>query len=96
VQEMEKKLKSSGSPKPQLHQEYDELFSRVKTEKAREVAERFDSIHTVQRALQVGSLDTILEPSDMRLAIIEAIEAGWESELASTPKNEEPRLVAGA
>jgi len=76
VQEMEKKLKHGGLPKPQLHQEYDDLFARVLTEKQREIAERFDAIHSVQRALQVGSLDAIVDPSALRPALIQAIEQG--------------------
>jgi uncharacterized pyridoxal phosphate-containing UPF0001 family protein len=73
---MEKKLKQNGTPKPQLHQEYDDLFHRVLTEKQREIAEKFDAIHSVQRAQQVGSLDRIVEPANLRQTVIEAIEAG--------------------
>ena len=59
-----------------MQQEYADLFQRVLTEKQREIAERFDAIHSVQRALQVGSLDAIVEPSIMRAALIDAIEEG--------------------
>lgn len=76
VQEMEKRLKHSGTPRPQLHQEYDDLFQRVLTEKQREIAERFDAIHSVHRAQQVGSLDQVVEPGGLRPALIEAVESG--------------------
>jgi len=76
MQEMEKRLRAGGPPGPQLLQEHADLYARVHTEKLREVAERFDSIHSVERALQVGSLDAIVEPERMRTSILLAIEAG--------------------
>ena len=39
-------------------------------EKQAEVAAEFDSIHSVERALKVGSLEAIVEPEDMRSHLI--------------------------
>jgi hypothetical protein len=39
-----------------------------------EVAAEFDAVHTVERACRVGSLDDIVEPRRMRLALIAALE----------------------
>ncbi|MGI5862005.1 MAG: carboxyl transferase domain-containing protein [Myxococcales bacterium] len=74
VVEMEQRLRAEGNG-PQLQQEYQDVFSRVHAEKVREIAERFDSIHSVDRAQRVGSLDAIIEPAALRPALIEAIEA---------------------
>jgi acetyl/propionyl-CoA carboxylase alpha subunit/acetyl-CoA carboxylase carboxyltransferase component len=87
IAEMEKRLKNGGAPRPQLRQEYEDLFARVHAEKQREIAERFDSIHCVQRALQVGSLDAIVEPRELRSALIEAIEAAYAEKRSSRPRS---------
>jgi hypothetical protein len=39
-------------------------------EKQAEIAAEFDSIHSVERALEVGSLEAIVEPEDMRRYLI--------------------------
>ncbi|MBI5546440.1 MAG: hypothetical protein HY901_21365, partial [Deltaproteobacteria bacterium] len=96
VQDMEKRLKGGSSPRPQLHQEYDDLFQRVLIEKQRDIAEKFDAIHSVQRAQKVGSLDAIVEPAGMRQALIEAIEAGLAREDVRQPESGSEQIVARA
>jgi acetyl/propionyl-CoA carboxylase alpha subunit/acetyl-CoA carboxylase carboxyltransferase component len=77
VAELDKRLKTAGgAERPRMRQAYEELLARVRTEKTREIAEKFDSIHSVQRALKVGSLDAILDPSKLRPALIAAVEEG--------------------
>jgi hypothetical protein len=39
-------------------------------EKQAELAAEFDAIHSVERALEVGSLEAIVEPEDMRRYLI--------------------------
>jgi len=41
-----------------------------------EVAAEFDRIHSIQRAVQVGSVDEIISVAQMRPRIITAIERG--------------------
>jgi hypothetical protein len=41
-------------------------WKEVLLEKQSELAAEFDSIHSVERALEVGSLEAIVEPEDMR------------------------------
>jgi acetyl-CoA carboxylase carboxyltransferase component len=41
-------------------------WTEVLLEKQAEIAAEFDSIHSVERALEVGSLEAIVEPEDMR------------------------------
>jgi acetyl/propionyl-CoA carboxylase alpha subunit/acetyl-CoA carboxylase carboxyltransferase component len=48
----------------------DRILQEVISEKQAELASEFDAIHTVGRALQVGSLESILEPSELRPAIV--------------------------
>ena len=48
----------------------------MRSEKLGEVAEEFDHIHSVQRALEVGSLDRIIPATSLRAYLIDAVERG--------------------
>lgn len=56
------------------------LQRSVRSEKLGEVAEEFDTIHTVRRALDVGSLDRIISAADLRPYLVDAIERGMAKE----------------
>jgi acetyl-CoA carboxylase carboxyltransferase component len=45
-------------------------WKEILLEKQAEIAAEFDSIHSVERALEVGSLEAIVEPEDMRRYLI--------------------------
>ncbi|MGH3295558.1 MAG: carboxyl transferase domain-containing protein, partial [Trebonia sp.] len=53
-----------------------EAQAAVRAEKLGEVAAEFDRIHSIQRAVEVGSVDAIISVAKLRPAIIEAIERG--------------------
>lgn len=53
--------------------QFDELVQQVHTEKQKEIADTFNSIHSVERAKQVGSIDEIISVSELRKYIIETI-----------------------
>ena len=44
-------------------------------EKQAQLAEEFDAIHSVERAREVGSLEAIVAPADMRPYLIGLLEA---------------------
>jgi acetyl-CoA carboxylase carboxyltransferase component len=52
----------------------DAVLREVTLEKQASVAAEFDAIHNVERARQVGSLSEILEPANLRAALIESLE----------------------
>jgi acetyl-CoA carboxylase carboxyltransferase component len=51
-----------------------EVITVVRAEKLREVADEFDDIHDINRALRVGSVDRIISPSQLRSFVIGALE----------------------
>jgi acetyl/propionyl-CoA carboxylase alpha subunit/acetyl-CoA carboxylase carboxyltransferase component len=53
-----------------------EITAAVRSEKLSEVADEFDRIHTVQRALAVGSVDRIISAESLRPYIIDALDRG--------------------
>ncbi|ANI38164.1 carboxyl transferase domain-containing protein [Mycolicibacterium vaccae] len=59
-----------------LQHELHQLTSKLTTEVQTAVAREFDDIHTVERALRVGSIDHIVTPSDLRPYLIGAVTRG--------------------
>jgi acetyl-CoA carboxylase carboxyltransferase component len=60
------------------------LYDEVRSEKLGEVADEFDSAHSVERAQRVGSLHEILEPARLRPYVIDALERGIERSRADS------------
>ena len=52
----------------------------VRSEKLGEVAAEFDEVHSVERALQVGSVSRIISAADLRPFLIEAVTRGMARE----------------
>jgi acetyl/propionyl-CoA carboxylase alpha subunit/acetyl-CoA carboxylase carboxyltransferase component len=52
------------------------LRSSVRAEKLTEVATEFDRVHSIQRAVDVGSVDAIISGAELRPRIIDAVEKG--------------------
>ncbi len=59
----------------------EEVRRSVRSEKLGEVADEFDRIHSVHRALEVGSLDRIISAAELRPYLIDAIERGMAREM---------------
>jgi acetyl-CoA carboxylase carboxyltransferase component len=67
---------ADGAEKGRLRAQWDELFKVVHSEKLGEMASEFDHVHSVQRALQVGALNHIIPPANLRPYLIHAVERG--------------------
>jgi hypothetical protein len=53
-----------------------ELTERVRSEKLGEVAQEFDEVHSIRRALDVGSVDRIIPAATLRPYLVGALERG--------------------
>jgi len=71
---------AEGAEKGRLRAQWDELFKIVHSEKLGEMASEFDRVHSVQRALDVGALNYIIPPANLRPYLIDAVERGIERE----------------
>ncbi|GAA2734319.1 biotin carboxylase N-terminal domain-containing protein [Pedococcus aerophilus] len=60
----------------ELATELAEVRSAVRSEKLGEVASEFDKVHSIHRAVSVGSVDAVISANELRPRIIAAIEAG--------------------
>jgi acetyl-CoA carboxylase carboxyltransferase component len=58
-----------------------DVTKAVRSEKLGEVADEFDRIHSVHRALKVGSLDRIISAAELRPYLIDAVERGMAREM---------------
>ena len=59
-----------------LRAELTDARAAVHSEKLGELAAEFDRIHSVERALEVGSMDRIIPARDLRRYLVEAVERG--------------------
>jgi acetyl-CoA carboxylase carboxyltransferase component len=67
---------AGSTEKGQLRAQWDQLFKVVHSEKLGEVADEFDRVHSVHRALRVGALHHIIPPANLRPYLIHAVERG--------------------
>jgi acetyl/propionyl-CoA carboxylase alpha subunit/acetyl-CoA carboxylase carboxyltransferase component len=62
--------------KGRLRGEIQQLRPAIRAEKQAEVAAEFDQIHTIERAKEVGSVDAIIRPDELRPYLVNAVEKG--------------------
>jgi acetyl-CoA carboxylase carboxyltransferase component len=67
---------AQGPAGSEAREALERLWNQVLLEKQSELANEFDAVHTVSRAREVGSLEAIVEPEDMRPYLITEIERG--------------------
>jgi acetyl/propionyl-CoA carboxylase alpha subunit/acetyl-CoA carboxylase carboxyltransferase component len=70
---------SEGAERAALGTELADLRSSVRAEKLGQVASEFDAVHSIHRAVEVGSVDAVISAAELRPQIIAAIERGVSS-----------------
>jgi acetyl/propionyl-CoA carboxylase alpha subunit/acetyl-CoA carboxylase carboxyltransferase component len=83
---------STGKALAEIHHELAELIQAVRAEKLKQVADEFDSIHDIRRAMRVGSVDHIISPEQLRPFVIRALER----RLTARKAPEAPAAAPGA
>jgi len=77
VIELQQRLdRARGAERVTLRQRLIKMKKVVHSEKLREVAEEFDGIHSVHRALEVGSVHRIIPARTLRPYLVDAIQRG--------------------
>jgi acetyl/propionyl-CoA carboxylase alpha subunit/acetyl-CoA carboxylase carboxyltransferase component len=77
VLELELKTAAAdGAAGAALATELAELRGSVRSEKLGEVAAEFDGVHSIQRAVAMGSVDAVIPADELRPRLIEAVERG--------------------
>lgn len=65
---------AADADKPLLRERLDAQHAQLTLEKQGELAQEFNAIHSVERAVRVGSLDGVIKPDALRPTIINALE----------------------
>ena len=73
VRELQARAEEQAGTSPQAEIELAQAREEVRHEVRRRLAERFDAIHTIERALSVGSVQRIIEPASLRAALVEEL-----------------------
>ncbi len=73
--------RAQGSERQHLRAQRDDLWAEVRSEKLGEFAGEFDSIHSIERAVEVGSVERIVAPAQLRPYLIDAVERGMQRTL---------------
>jgi acetyl-CoA carboxylase carboxyltransferase component len=77
VKDLEQRMSAAdGAERAALATELAERRQSVRSEKLNEVAAEFDRVHSIQRAVEVGSVDAVIAAHELRPRLIEAVERG--------------------
>ncbi|MGZ4247631.1 MAG: carboxyl transferase domain-containing protein, partial [Solirubrobacteraceae bacterium] len=67
---------AEGAERQRLRARRAGLWDTVLAEKRHEFAERYDEVHSIERAVRMGSVKRVIEPASLRSSLIEAVERG--------------------
>ena len=59
--------------------DFDELFEKIHYEQQAKLASQFEKIHSVERALKVGSIDEIISPAELRPYLVKTLSTDIEN-----------------
>jgi acetyl/propionyl-CoA carboxylase alpha subunit/acetyl-CoA carboxylase carboxyltransferase component len=86
VKALEAALVEAGEvERPRLRVELAGLRAAVRSEKLGEVADEFEQVHNIERALAVGSVHVIIPARELRPYLIGAVERGLHRAASDTP-----------
>lgn len=83
------------SRRPRLREKMEAILADVILEKQGEVAQEFDAVHSVDRAVRVGSLDAVIAAERLRPEVIERLRAAAGDTRVSVEWQRQPALAAG-
>jgi acetyl/propionyl-CoA carboxylase alpha subunit/acetyl-CoA carboxylase carboxyltransferase component len=77
VADLEAQVSSAeGAQRAALVTELAQLRSNVRSQKLGDVAAEFDGVHSIQRAVKVGSVDAVISARELRPRLVAAVELG--------------------
>ena len=77
MRELQRALRSADeAERAPIAAQLRDVRTAVRAEKLGEVAAEFDRIHSIHRAVEVGSVDAVISPHELRARIIAALESG--------------------
>ncbi len=79
---------ATGAERARLRSELEAVRAEAHSDQLGAVAAEFDAVHSVERAQQMGSVDTIIPAAQLRPLLVDALERGIATELSKvgTPR----------
>jgi acetyl-CoA carboxylase carboxyltransferase component len=84
---------ANGGERQRLRAERAALWADVLAEKRGEFAAQFDAVHSVERAVRMGSMSGIVAPASLRAYLIDAVERGMRRALEGPTTDGHARLA---
>ncbi len=84
---------AEGAERQRLRARRGALWDDVLAEKRGEFAARFDAVHSVERAVRVGSMSGIVAPASLRAYLIDAVERGMRRTLDGSATDGQARVA---
>jgi len=79
VSDLERRMnEASGTERAALATELTDVRASVRSEKLGEVGAEFDRAHSIRRAVDVGSVDAVIEGRELRPQLVRAVQRGLE------------------
>jgi hypothetical protein len=77
IVELDQRIEAAdGAERQRLRGERAVAWPEVHAQRLGELAAEFDSVHSVERALRMGSISRIIGPSSLRPYLVDAVERG--------------------
>jgi acetyl-CoA carboxylase carboxyltransferase component/pyruvate/2-oxoglutarate dehydrogenase complex dihydrolipoamide acyltransferase (E2) component len=84
---------AEGAERQRLRARRDTLWNEVLAAKRGEFAARFDEVHSVERAVRMGSISAIVRGADLRPFLIDAVERGMRRAAGGERSESDARLA---
>jgi hypothetical protein len=86
IAEIDERIEAAdGAERQRLRAERAVLLETVRNEKMGELAAKFDRIHSIERAVDVGSVSGIVAAEALRPYLVDAIERGMRKAAGEVP-----------
>jgi acetyl-CoA carboxylase carboxyltransferase component len=86
---------AEGAERQRLRAERETMWDAVLSEKRGEFAAEFDAVHSVERAVAMGSVKRIIRPAQLRPYLVEAVERGMRRTLENAVEGDGSRVAHG-
>jgi acetyl-CoA carboxylase carboxyltransferase component len=97
ITDLDKRIAAAEGPeRTRLRAGRAKLWGQVHAEKQGELAAEFDRVHSVERAVEMGSVDSIIPPAALRPYLIEAVERGMRRAVDAEKASDARRRMADA
>jgi hypothetical protein len=86
---------AEGAERQRLRAERETMWDAVLSDERGKFASEFDAVHSVERAVEMGSVKRIIRPAQLRPYLVEAVERGMRRTLENAVGGDGSRVAHG-